>query len=133
MKFFITYVVTVPVFFIIDMFWLGVVAKPIYNKYLGYILAEQTKWGSAIIFYLLFILGLVFFAIYPTLQSGGTIWKAILYGALFGFFAYMTYELTNHAVIRDWPWQIVIIDILWGTFLGGAVAGAGYYFSKLVN
>jgi uncharacterized membrane protein len=131
MKFLITYLVTVPVFFVIDMLWLGVIAKPIYNKYLGYIMAENVKWGSAITFYLLFILGLVFFAIYPALV-GGSFWKAVLYGALFGFFAYMTYELTNHAIIRDWPWQIVIIDIVWGTVLGGLVAGIGYYFANSV-
>ncbi len=132
MKFLITYLVTVPVFFVIDMLWLGVIAKPIYNKYLGYIMAENVKWGSAITFYLLFILGLVFFAINPGLESG-SLWKAVIYGALFGFFAYMTYELTNHAIIRDWPWQIVIIDIVWGTVLGGLVAGVGYYFSKMLS
>jgi uncharacterized membrane protein len=131
MKFFITYIVTVPIFFIIDMLWLGVIAKPIYNKYLGYIMSENIKWGSAITFYLLFILGLVFFAISPALEAG-SFWKAVLYGALFGFFAYMTYELTNHAIIRDWPWQIVIIDIVWGTVLGGLVSGLGYYFTKLL-
>ncbi len=130
MKFFITYIVTVPVFFIIDMLWLGVIAKPIYNKYLGYIMAENIKWGSAITFYLLFILGLVFFAISPALEAG-SFWKAVIYGALFGFFAYMTYELTNHAIIRDWPWQIVIIDIIWGTVLGGVVSGLGYYFTNI--
>lgn len=132
MKFFITYIVTVPIFFVIDMLWLGVIAKPIYHKYLGYIMAENVKWGSAITFYLLFILGLVFFAISPALEVG-SFWKAVVYGALFGFFAYMTYELTNHAIIRDWPWQIVIIDIVWGTVLGGVVSGLGYYFTKLLT
>lgn len=131
MKFFITYIVTVPVFFIIDILWLGVIAKPIYNKYLGYIMSENIKWGSAITFYLLFILGLVFFAIYPALEVG-SFWKAVVHGALFGFFTYMTYELTNHAIIRDWPWQIVVIDIIWGTVLGGIVSGLGYYFTKLL-
>ena len=132
MKFFITYIITVPIFFIIDMLWLGVIAKGIYNKYLGYLMAETIKWPSAILFYLLFIFGLVFFAINPGLEAG-SFWKAVCLGALFGFFAYMTYELTNHAIIRDWPWQIVIIDIVWGVVLGGLVSGLGYYFTKLVS
>ncbi len=132
MKFLVPYLVATPIFFLIDMLWLGVIAKPIYQKYLGYIMAEHTKWGAAVLFYLLFIAGLVIFAIAPALEKGSLSY-AILYGALFGFFAYMTYELTNYAVIEGWPWQIVIIDIVWGTFLGAVVAGAGYYFTKLIG
>lgn len=132
MKFLTTFLVSVPVFMVVDLLWLGIIARPIYQKYLGYLMAEQVKWGSAIIFYLLFILGVVYFVTWPALQEG-SIMKAVLQGALLGFFAYMTYELTNHAVIEGWPWQIVVIDILWGTFLGGAVAGLGYYFSKLLT
>ena len=132
MNFFTTYIITVPIFFIIDMLWLGVIAKSIYNKYLGYLMAETVKWPSAILFYLLFILGLVFFAINPALEAG-SFRKAVCLGALFGFFAYMTYELTNHAIIRDWPWQIVIIDIVWGIVLGGLVSGLAYYFTNLVS
>ncbi|MFT5359716.1 MAG: putative membrane protein [Candidatus Paceibacteria bacterium] len=132
MKFLIPYLISTPIFFIIDITWLGFIAKPIYQKYLGYIMAENTKWGAAILFYLLFIAGLVIFAIAPALEKG-SLTHAILYGALFGFFAYMTYELTNYAVIEGWPWQIVIIDIVWGIVLGGAVSGLGYYFTKLIG
>jgi uncharacterized membrane protein len=132
MTFLKTFFISVPVFFVIDMLWLGVVARSLYVKYLGYIMAEQTKWGSAIIFYLLFVAGVVYFATWPALQ-GGSIVKAIINGALIGFLAYMTYELTNHAVIADWPWQIVIIDILWGTFLGAFVSGFGYYISTILK
>jgi uncharacterized membrane protein len=127
-----TYFISFISFLVIDLLWLGVIARSVYVKYLGHLMAENVKWGSAIIFYLLFVAGVVYFATWPALQ-GGSIVKAIINGALIGFLAYMTYELTNHAVIADWPWQIVIIDILWGTFLGAAVAGLGYYFTNLLK
>jgi uncharacterized membrane protein len=132
MKIIITYLVSFGAFIVTDLLWLGVVARPLYVKYLGYIMAEQTKWGSAIVFYLLFVAGVVYFATWPALQEGN-IWKAILNGALIGFLAYMTYELTNHAVIDGWPWQIVIIDTLWGTLLGAGVAGLGFYLTNLIK
>ena len=132
MNILLTYVISFVSFLAIDLLWLGFIARPVYTKYLGYIMAEQTKWGSAIVFYVLFVAGVVYFATWPALQEGSLI-KAILNGALIGFLAYMTYELTNHAVLKGWPWQIVVIDILWGTFLGAVVAGAGYYITKLVN
>lgn len=131
MKLLLPYIIATPIFFVIDILWLGVIAKPVYQKYLGHLLAEQTKWGAAIIFYLLFIAGLVIFAISPALEKG-SLWYAVGYGAMFGFFAYMTYELTNYAVLKDWPLGIVWIDIAWGIVLGGLVSGLAYYFVKLI-
>ncbi len=132
MKILITYVASFISFLVIDLIWLGLIARPIYQKYIGQFLAEQTKWGSAIVFYLLFVAGIVYFATWPALQDG-SILKAVVNGALIGFLAYMTYELTNHAVIAGWPWQIVIVDIIWGTALGALVGGLGYYFTKLIS
>jgi uncharacterized membrane protein len=126
MKYLIHYILTMPVFFAIDLLWLGVIGKPIYQKYLGHLMRPDVNWGSAIVFYLLFILGILIFAVYPAVQQQSLKYAA-LYGAMFGFFTYMTYELTNHAVIKDWPAGIIAIDIFWGTVLSCLVAIGSYY------
>lgn len=120
--FFTLYALSVPVFFVIDMIWLGFIAKDFYQKTIGHLLGD-VKWGVAILFYLLFLLGLTFFATYAGVQAGS--WKmAAVYGALFGFFTYLTYDLTNLATLKDWPVSVVYVDILWGSLLGALVAGA---------
>jgi len=105
------YVIAFIVFFLIDMLWLGLIARNIYQRYLGHLLKPDVNWIAAIIFYLLFIGGLVFFVIMPavSLESGGLI-RALLVGALFGLITYATYDLTNLATLKDWPIQITIID-----------------------
>ncbi|MFH5881472.1 DUF2177 family protein [Liberiplasma polymorphum] len=109
------------VFFAIDLLWLGVVAKNLYNQYLGHLLKSNVNWIAAIIFYLIFIGGLVFFAIMPAVDKG--LWtQALLLGALFGFITYATYDLTNLATLKDWPIFITIIDLIWGTTLGAVVS-----------
>ncbi len=118
--FFTLYAISVPVFFIIDMVWLGVVARPFYQGQIGHLLGP-VNWPAAIIFYLVFLAGLTLFAIYPAAQSGA--WQtALLWGALFGFFTYATYDLTNLATLKDWPVLLVVVDIVWGVVLGGSVA-----------
>ncbi len=118
--FFTLYVISVPIFFLIDMLWLGVVAKSFYQSRLGHLLGE-VNWVAAIIFYLVFLVGLVFFAIYPGVLASS--WKiALIYGALFGFFTYATYDLTNLATLRAWPLSVTIVDMLWGTVLGALVS-----------
>ncbi len=92
---------------------------------------DQVNWKAAILFYLLYILGILVFAVYPALKVD-KINYAILYGSMFGFFTYMTYELTNYAVIRDWSWQIVPIDILWGVVLCLAVSAGSFYLGKWI-
>ncbi len=119
-------------FMIIDLIWLGLIAKNLYQKQLGHLMADQVNWIAAIIFYLLFIGGLVFFAINPAVNDGE--WtKALLYGALFGFMAYATYDLTNLATLKDWPIQITIIDLIWGTFLGASVSGLTFLVNSLIS
>lgn len=122
------YLVTVPVFFIIDLVWLGLVAKNFYQDQLGYLLGP-VNWTAAIVFYLLYIVGILVFAIVPGLEAG-SLYKAAALGAFFGFMAYATYELTNYALVKDWPFTVVWVDILWGTVLTGAVAAGGYYLAK---
>lgn len=128
--FVVLYLISVPIFFIIDMLWLGVFAKDFYQSKLGHLLGE-VQWGPAILFYLLFLLGLTYFATYPATVAGNmTI--AITLGAAFGFFTYMTYDLTNLATLKDWPLSIVLVDIAWGTALGALVATGVYFIKQLV-
>jgi len=124
------YATSVPIFFAIDMLWLGIIAAPVYQSKLGYLLGP-IQWPVAIAFYLLFLIGLLIFAIAPALEAE-SIMKALVLGALFGFFTYATYDLTNWATIRDWPALIVFIDIAWGTFLAGAVSVSTYSIVRFV-
>lgn len=131
-KLIIGYLLTAVVFFAIDMLWLGLIAKGLYNKYLGSFLAEQVNWTAAIIFYLLFIVGIFIFAIMPAVEKDSFM-KAILLGALFGFFTYATYDLTNLATLKDWPLKIVLIDIVWGAVLTASVSTSGFLIMKWLN
>jgi uncharacterized membrane protein len=115
------YLITLGVFFLIDMVWLGVVAKNFYRKHLGYLMGPTVVWPAAILFYLLFIAGLVVFAVRPGLAAGAPL-KALLLGAFLGLVAYATYDLTNLATVKDWPLLITVVDLVWGTALGGLVS-----------
>jgi len=121
----LTYVVSVPVFFIVDMIWLGVVAKDFYRKALDPLLTPNINWTAAIIFYFLFLFGILIFALLPGLEKrslGYTLGMA----ALFGFLAYATYDLTNLATLRDWPLILSLVDMTWGAFLSASTAGITY-------
>lgn len=122
------YLLTVPVFFAIDMVWLGFVAKDIYQKQLGGLLGP-VNWPAAIIFYLLFIVGILVFAVLPALEAKSAM-KAVMLGALFGFLAYATYDLTNLATLKNWPLSVTLIDMAWGAVLSGSVATASYFIGK---
>jgi len=125
----ISYLLTFIVFLMIDMLWLGVIAKNIYQKYLGDFLSNQVNWTAAFIFYFIYVLGISIFAIYPSVNKG-SVYNAILMGALFGFFTYATYDLTNLATLKGWPLPIVFIDIIWGSVLSAVVCFSGFYIVK---
>jgi uncharacterized membrane protein len=131
-KLIISYFLTTVVFFAIDLVWLGVVAKGLYSKYLGAFLSDQVNWTAAIIFYLLFIVGIFIFAILPAVDKA-SLSNAIVMGALFGFFTYATYDLTNLATLKGWPLTIVFIDITWGAVLTATVSAAGYAITRWIN
>ena len=116
---------TIPIFFAIDIIWLGVVARGFYRRQLDFILSPQVNWIAAMCFYLIYIAGILFFAVRPALTGGSWIQAAFL-GALYGFFTYATYDLTNMATIREWPLIIVVIDILWGVCLCTLVAAISF-------
>lgn len=122
------YALTVPVFFAIDMVWLGFVANKFYQAKLEHLLGP-VNWPAAVIFYLMYIVGILIFAVVPALNAQD-FQKAILYGALFGFFCYATYDFTNLSTLRDWPLSIVIVDVIWGTILTGSVAACSYLIGK---
>ena len=124
-KLVITYGITALVFFAVDLFWLGVIAKNLYAKYLGHLMAEQVNWVAALIFYALYIVGIILFAVDPGVRSD-SLARAVVWGVLFGFFTYTTYDLTNLATLKGWPVTIVFIDIAWGMILCGIVSAAGF-------
>jgi uncharacterized membrane protein len=131
-KLFISYALTFVVFFIVDMAWLGFIAKDLYKKYLGSLLSEQVNWTAAVVFYLLFIVGVFIFAIMPSVEKN-SVASAVILGVLFGFFTYATYDLTNLATLKGWHINIAIIDIIWGSVLTGIVSTAGFYIVKYVQ
>ena len=123
------YLATFAAFFVIDLIWLGLVARNLYSKYLGYIMTPKVNWAAAMLFYLLWIGGLLFFALVPWLQAA-SLGKAVLLGALFGFLTYATYDLTNLATLKDWPVTITIIDMIWGTVLASSTTAIGFLVGR---
>ena len=130
-KIFILYLLTVPVFFLIDMTWLGLVAKNFYRSQLSTLMRTDIIWWAAILFYFLFILGIILFAVMPAVSAGSWM-KALTLGAMFGFFTYMTYDLTNYSTLNGWPLTLVVVDILWGTLLSASVATASFFISGFI-
>lgn len=120
------YLLTIPVFFAVDMLWIGLIAQKLYES-LNH-LRGPVNWTAAAVFYLIYIVGILFFAVRPALDTRQ--WQdALLFGAAFGFFTYATYDLTNYATLRDWPLKVVLADIVWGTILCGAVATISHYMA----
>ncbi len=118
----IGFFVGLAVFLLLDAIWLGVLARTTYQKYLGHLMAKKPFWPAAVAFYGFFIVGLLILVVGPhtrNYEPGVILFK----GAVYGFACYMTYDLTNWAVVQKWPSRIVFIDIAWGTFLAAATTG----------
>ncbi len=126
------YFIALPVFLAIDMIWLGLIAKNFYAKQIGFLMKSNINWLAAIIFYLLFIVGLVLFVIMPAMQKNSWL-QALLFGALFGLITYATYDLTNLATIKDWPVLVTIIDLIWGTTVAGAVSVISFFIATKIG
>jgi len=122
MTYLAAYLASLVIFFSLDMVWLSTMAGRIYRPTLGDIALSGVNLMPAIAFYVLYPVGLVIFVVLPALK-GGSIYTAIVHGALFGFFTYATYDLTNQATLRNWTLQLSLIDMAWGTALA-ALAGA---------
>ena len=123
------YAIAISLFIAIDMVWLGLVAKNFYSKHLGSLMAKEVNWPAALIFYLLFIAGLVFFVITPSLEK--RLWsQALLTGMFFGLITYATYDLTNLATLKNWPVIVTVVDLLWGMVLSGTVSVVSFFVAK---
>jgi uncharacterized membrane protein len=123
-KYAATYAATAIVMVLLDLLWLGIIAKPIYQQGIGHLMAEQPRLGVAVAFYLMFALAIVVFAVAPNEGNPGIARTAIT-GALFGFFAYATYDLTNLATLKNWPVAMSLMDMAWGSFVSAASAVSG--------
>ena len=126
------YVLMIPVFFILDMIWLGLVAKGFYRDRLADLLSQSVNWTAAIIFYLLFLSGLLVFVVLPAAEKG-SLGVCIIRGLFFGLITYATYDLTNLATIRGWPVSVAVVDILWGMALSAMVGAAGFGFARWIS
>lgn len=126
MKYLAAYVTALVVFFAVDMAWLATMTKRFYRPVLGDIMASGVNIVPAVVFYGLYPAGLVIFAVAPALKDS-SLSTALLYGALFGFFTYATYDLTNHATLRNWTTQLTLVDVIWGTVLASIAATASYW------
>jgi uncharacterized membrane protein len=123
------YFFTLVVFLAVDAFWLGLVARTFYRKYIGFLLAPSPNWLAAIIFYLLFVVGILVFVVVPGLQEN-SLRTVFLRAALFGLITYGTYDLTNLATVKEWPLVVTVVDMVWGTVLSVVVSSAGFLFGK---
>ncbi len=122
------YLIAFPVFLVIDFIWLTLIAKNFYAKHIGFLMAKNPNFLAALIFYLIFIAGLIFFVITPALDK--KMWtQALFAGLLFGLVTYATYDLTNLATVRDWPLLVTIVDLIWGMFVSAAVSVATYFLA----
>lgn len=125
------FLVTLVAFFAIDMLWLGLIARSFYRKHLGFLMAPTTNWTAAIIFYLLFILGILVFVVVPGLQQEQSLQTVLIRAALYGLITYATYDLTNLATLKDWPVFLTIVDMTWGTVLSLLVSFISFSAGKL--
>jgi uncharacterized membrane protein len=126
------YAIALPVFFAIDMIWLGLIAKSFYRNQIGNLLKPDVNWTAAILFYLLFIGGLILFVIEPALTKNS--WThALIFGALFGLITYATYDLTNLATMKDWPLLLTIVDLAWGALLASSVSIITYFVATKIG
>jgi uncharacterized membrane protein len=110
---------------VLDLLWLGLLARGWYRDQLAGLLRASPRLDAAVLFYAVFLVGLLVFAMAPALRSGR--WTdALLWGALYGFFTYFTYDMTNLATLREWPVAVVAVDVAWGVVVSAAAAVAGF-------
>ncbi len=123
-KYAATYAVTAVVMLLLDALWLGLIARSFYQQSIGHLMAEQPRLGVAALFYLMYAAGIVIFAVIASEGSPGFA-KAAVLGALFGFFAYATYDLTNLSTLKNWPLALSVVDVAWGSLVSALSAVAG--------
>lgn len=127
--FFKLYLSALSVLLVMDLIWLGLMTKRFYAQQIGFLMRPDPNWTPAILFYLLFVAGLVLFVIVPALALRSPV-HALAYGALFGLVCYATYDLTNLATLKDWPVLVAIVDLAWGALLSAAVSIATFLIAR---
>jgi len=128
-NYFKLYFATLIAFLAIDMVWLGLVARTFYRNYLGFLMTPTINWIAALLFYLMFILGILVFVVVPGLREN-SLKATLLRAALFGLVSYATYDLTNLATVKDWPVVISVVDMTWGTVLSVMVSYVSFMVGK---
>ncbi len=131
-RYVVAYIACAATMVAIDAVWLGVIALEFYQGTIGHLLAEEPRFGAAALFYVLYIAGIVIFAVRPALD-GGTWQRAALLGALYGLFCYMTYDLTNVATLKNFPAIVAVVDVSWGMFISAVTAAAGFFAAAAVG
>jgi uncharacterized membrane protein len=126
------YTLTLVAFFAIDMVWLGLVARTFYRNQLGSLMASNPNWYAAIIFYLLFVAGILVFVVLPGLQTS-SLKTTLLHAAFFGLITYATYDLTNLATLKNWPLKVTLIDMAWGVLLSVLVSYVSILIANRLN
>jgi len=129
-KSFIAWGGSLAVFLVLDMIWLGVVARDFYQSRLASVIDMQVNWPVAALFYALHVTGVMVFVTVPAMQGDTGVGGLLLRGALYGLFTYATYDLTNLATVRGWPPVLAFVDIVWGMLLNAAVALAGFWMLR---
>lgn len=132
-KYLILIALTFVVFLVLDLVWLVKISPKFYKKNIGHLMADKVNYIPAIVFYLAFIVAITIFVIGPA-YVGGLGWShALIYGSLFGFITYGTYDLTNFATLKKWPLNVTIADIVWGTFVSTATSISVFYLATLMG
>lgn len=132
MKLLVHFMITLFVFLGIDLIWLGFIAKNIYANAIGHLMSANVNWPAAIIFYIIFVVGILYFVVEPALIHQN-LTKLFISAALFGFVTYATFDLTSLATLKDWPLNITFIDLAWGTSLSLLVSNISYYLIKFIS
>ena len=127
--FFKLYAVAVVTFFVVDLLWLGVVARSFYQSQMGHLMRSQVNWTAAILFYLVFVTGIVVLVVWPAVERQ-SLGQAVLLGALFGLVTYAAYDLTNLATLDGFPLPVALVDLVWGTVLCATVSVITFLVSK---
>ena len=126
----LVYGITMIVFFLIDLIWIGVVANDFYAATIGHMLRDSVNWTAALIFYCVYIGGIVAFVVEPALNNGTKIRRTVLMGGLLGLFAYGTFDLTALALLKGWPVVVTVVDMAWGTLLTAGTAGSSLWIAR---
>lgn len=131
-KIIIIFIAMLLAMFGLDLLWLSNIAKPLYQAGIGHLMADAPKLGYAGLFYLLYISGLIFYGVQPKI-AGKTVLSSFKSAAIFGFFVYASYDLTNLALLKDWPLKLSLIDVIWGVMLSGTIAAFGRFIFNKIN